>query len=452
VVVIARGRTLFPLFLAAGLASGVAAIAFHTWLELARELLLARVLATEGWTRVALIVGVPAVTATILGLIVQHLVPCAHGANLARVRRAHAGDVECLSPETVLSTFILTPLSLGSGAPMGPEGPTIVVTSGVSVWVGKLFGVSREMLRGLVPVGTAAGIAAVFRTPVAGVVFVVEEMIGISNRVLLAGSLLAAVVAAVVQRTLASGGTGIVPHSEAMWSSATQMLGFAAVGVWAGLVSGMILFVAPKLRVRMRRWFPSIPLRFAIGGIAVGLLGLIAPSMLGVGYDTTYIFGGGGNGLLFDAEAMGAKVAGFVIAIGAGLLGGTFAPTLFIGAAVGAVIGDLGVALGMPLDVGAYALVGIGAYFAGVLRAPLAGVLIVVELSGAYGLIVPLMLGAALSTSISHRLAPMTLEEDQLAHEGFTARGTDESSFRFGETAARPSAIGTHAGRAPVPE
>jgi chloride channel protein, CIC family len=412
-----RKRVLLPVFLLAGLASGLAAVAFHAWLETSHELLLARALTTSGWTRALLLVGMPAAMAAALGFVVQRFVPSAFGANLARVRRAHAQDVECLSPATVASTFALTPLSLGSGAPMGPEGPAIVITSGVSVWVGKLCGVPREMLRGLVPVGTAAGIAAIFRAPIAGVVFAVEEMIGISNRVLLCGALMAAVVATLVQRTLIRSGAGIVPTVAATWSSGAEMLGFAAVGIWAGLVSGAVLYVTPPLRARMRAWFPSIPLRFAIGGTAVGLLGWTTPSMLGIGYDTTFIFGSGGGGLAFDAAAMGAKTAGFIIAAGAGLLGGTFAPTLFIGASCGAVIGDLGVALGAPVDVGAYALVGMGAYFAGVLRAPIAGVLIVVELSGAYGLVVPLMLAAALASSISHGLAPMTLEEDQLMRE-----------------------------------
>ncbi len=411
-------RVLFPVFLFAGLASGLAAVLFRGWLVTSHELLLGKVLATSGWKRMVLLIGMPAVVSAILGLIVQRLVPSALGANLARVRRAHADDVECLSPATVASTFALTPLSLGAGVPMGPEGPAIVITSGVSVWIGKLFGLPRETLRGLVPVGTAAGIAAIFRAPIAGVVFAVEEMIGISSRVLLCGSLAAAVIAAVVQRTLANDGAGIVPAMSASWSGGEELLGFAAVGIWSGLVSGTVLRLTPPLRERMKTLFPSIPLRFAIGGVAVGLLGWLTPAMLGVGYETTYIFGSGGGGLSFDTTAMGTKVAGFIIAAGAGLLGGTFAPALFIGAACGAVVGDVGNAFGAPLDVGAYALVGMGAYFAGVLRAPIAGVLMVVELFGAYGLIVPLMMAAALANPISHALAPRPLEEDQLLREG----------------------------------
>lgn len=412
-------RVLLLTFIAVGLVCGVAAMFFHEWIVASRALLLDRALRTTGWTRAALLISVPATIGALLGWIVQRFAPSALGANLARVRRAYVEDVAHLDRRTIVSTFALTPLSLGSGAPLGPEGPTVVVTSGLAVWVAQLLRFPNKVVRAMVPVGTAAGIAAIFRTPITGVVFALEELFGTSSRSILGGTLIAAVAAAVVQQTFAHDSARILPAAAATWTHAWELIGFAAVGVAAGIVSGSVLHLAPILRRRARQRIASVPLRFALGGALVGLLGVLNPAMLGVGYETTSVLLRGGGSLLFDAEAFGTKTLGFLIAVSAGLLGGTFAPSLFIGAALGALVGHAGeMAFDASIDTGAYALVGMGAYFAGTLRAPIAAVLIVVELTNDYGLIVPLMLSVALSNIISHALAPMTLEEEQLAGEG----------------------------------
>lgn len=407
------------MFVAAGLVSGVAAVLFHEWILVTRDLLLERALETTGWLRIVLLVAIPAGVAGLIGVLVDRFAPRTIGANFARVRRAYLEDVHHLDKRTILSTFFLTPLSLGSGAPLGPEGPTVIVTSGLSVWVARALKLPRKVVRGMVPVGTAAGIAAIFRTPITGVVFALEELFGTSNRSILGGTLIAAVAAAVVQHASAHGNVRVLPASAATWTSARELIGFAIVGVCAGIVSGTVLRVAARMRDRMRDAVPSTPRRFAIGGAAVGLLGVMSPMMFGVGYDTTSLLLQGGGSLMFDAEAFGAKTLGFAIAASAGLLGGTFAPSLFIGASLGGVVGQLHIlATDAAIHPGAYALVGMGAYFAGTLRAPIAAVLIVIELTNDYGLVVPLMLAVALSNLISHAISPLTLEEDQLEREG----------------------------------
>lgn len=412
-------RTLLLMFVGAGLASGIAAVLFHDAIVATRHLMLDRALRATGLTRGALLIAIPTLTAAILGVIVQRFAPSVLGANLARVRRAYVEDVGQLDAKTVLFTFLLTPLSLASGAPLGPEGPTVVVTSGLSVWIARLFKLPKKVLRGMIPVGTAAGIAAIFRTPITGVVFALEELFGTSSRSLLGGTLIAAVAAAVVQQITSPGSERILPATAATWHHVWELAGFAVVGICCGVMSGVALRCATALRDRLRRRIAPVWLRFAVGGLAVGLLGVLSPTMLGVGYDTTSLLVRGGGSLLFDAEAFGTKILGFIIAASTGLLGGTFAPSLFIGASLGALVGHAGRLLfDVSLDSGAYALVGMGAYFAGTLRAPIAAVLIVVELTNDYGLIVPLMLAVALSQLISHAIAPHTLEEDQLSREG----------------------------------
>ncbi|MFA6954385.1 MAG: chloride channel protein [Thermoanaerobaculia bacterium] len=412
-------RKLLVAFVAAGVVSGLAAVLFHEWIVVSRSLLFDRVFALGAVPRSILIIVIPTLVAAALGWTVQRFAPAALGANLARVRRGYAEDVSHLDGRTIFATFALTPLSLGSGAPLGPEGPTVVVTSGLSVAVARAFGLPRRMWRGMIPVGTAAGIAAIFRTPITGVVFALEELSGTSSRSLLGGTLIAAVAAAVVQQVASPDHARILPASAASWNDPRELIGFAVVGICAGLISGAVLRLGGVLRDRVRTLMPSIPLRFAIGGAAVGLLGVLNPTMLGVGYQTTSLFLTGGGSLGVAAGALGTKIAGFIIAVAAGLLGGTFAPSLFIGSALGSLVGFAGaMVLPGPINVGAYALVGMGAYFAGTLRAPIAAVLIVLELTNDYGLIIPLMLGVVLANTISHALAPRTLEEEQLEHEG----------------------------------
>ncbi|MCM2317475.1 MAG: chloride channel protein, partial [Thermoanaerobaculia bacterium] len=292
-------RKLLLVFIVAGVVSGLSAVLFHEWIVLSRSLLFDRVFALQAVPRSLLIVAIPTIVAALLGWIVQRFAPSALGANLARVKRSYTEDVSHLDWRTILATFVLTPLSLGSGAPLGPEGPTVVVTSGLSAWVARAFNLPRRMVRGMIPVGTAAGIAAIFRTPITGVVFALEELSGTSSKSVLGGTLLAAVAAAVVQQSLASDHARILPASAADWSDPRELIGFAVVGICAGLISGAVLRYGTGLRERARSSISSVPLRFAIGGAAAGMLGVLNPSMLGVGYETTSLFLTGGGSLEF---------------------------------------------------------------------------------------------------------------------------------------------------------
>lgn len=161
--------------------------------------------------------------------------------------------------------------------------------------------------------------------------------------------------------------------------------------------------------------------RAALAGLLVGAAGLIAPEILGVGYDSVSIWLHGGSTAYDTATAFTVKLAAFIIAIAAGLIGGTFAPSLFIGTALGAAVG-LGARELFPtinIDPKAYAIIGMGSFFAGLLRSPIAAVLIVVELTGDYELILPLMLAVSLAISVSRRMSRISIVEQQMLDEGY---------------------------------
>jgi CIC family chloride channel protein len=184
------------------------------------------------------------------------------------------------------------------------------------------------------------------------------------------------------------------------------------------------MLAIPRLKRALEKKIPHNAIRGGLAGAVIGVLGLVSPSILGVGYEAASNWLNGGGSFREAGIAFGAKTIGFIVALSAGVIGGTFAPSLFMGAALGSTIGH-SMKLMFPslsIDPRAYAIIGMGAFFAGVLRCPIAAVLIVVEVTGDYGLIVPLMLAIALGITISRRISRMNMVEHQLREEGFGDR------------------------------
>ena len=413
------GRFLLGTLVLIGTLCGVIAVLFHRYVEFAQDLLIGRALdLPEPW-RTLLVIITPAVTFALLAYLIGRFAPRAVGANLARVRRAYNEDPRLLGARTIGATFAATPLSLGAGAPLGPEGPIVVIASGVSVGAARLLRLPQKVVRAMIPIGTAAGISAIFNTPITGVVFALEEVIGTSQRGILGGVLVGSVAAAVVERML-FGGRPLLAAPFSTWTDPREMLGFALLGSIAGITSGLAITLAHRLKQRWSASVPSLVRRAGLAGLLIGVAGILAPEILGVGYDSvSYWLHGGGNAY-GSATAFALKLLAFTIAISAGVIGGTFAPSLFIGAALGAGIGHGAHELfpAMNIDPKAYAIVGMGAFFAGLLRSPIAAVLIVVELTRGYELILPLMLAVSLAVATSRRMSRLSIVEQQMIDEG----------------------------------
>jgi CIC family chloride channel protein len=412
----------FPLLqlILVGAACGIVAVGFHKLVDAMRWVLISAALHQHTPLRYVLVIAVPAAASFLIALAIRRAAPFASGANLARVRRAYEEDVAVLDDRSILATLALTPISLGAGAPLGPEGPTVVIASGAAMWIARAARAPKAVVRSMIPVGTAAGIAAIFNTPITGVVFAMEEVMGTASRDLLGGTIVAAVAAAVVER-LMLGGKPILPVSPASWSDLRELIGFAAAGVVAGIAGGVAIVSIWKLRKVMAKAVPHVAIRAALGGAIVGSIGVFIPRILSVGYETTSLFLHGGATLREATLAFAGKITTFVAALSCGMIGGTFAPSLFIGAALGGGIGHLA-AFALPhahVDPGAYALIGMGAFFAAFLRCPVSAVLIVFETTGDYGLVLPVMLAVAIATSLSRRITPHSLTELQMHEEGF---------------------------------
>ena len=413
-------RFLLVTLIGVGALTGVVAVLFHRYVEFARGLLIGRALEQPEPWRTVLITATPTITFALLAWIIRRFAPRAVGANLARVRMAYNDNPRILGPRTIGATFIATPLSLGAGAPLGPEGPIVVVASGLSVALARLLRLPQKIVRGMIPIGAAAGISAIFNTPITGVVFALEEVIGTSQRGILGGVLVGSVAAAVVERVLL-GGRPLLAAPFSTWTDVREMIGFAVLGIAAGATSGLAIALSHRLKRRWSTAMPSIVLRAALAGLLIGGAGLLAPEVLGIGYDSVSLWLHGGGSAIGTGIAFAVKLLAFTIAISAGVIGGTFAPSLFIGSALGAAVGhgvqDLFPA--MHIDPKAYAIIGMGSVFAGLMRSPIAAVLIVVELTRDYELIVPLMLGVSLAVAISRRISRLSIVEQQMVDEGW---------------------------------
>ena len=416
-------RFLIVTLIVTGAFCGVLAVLFHWCVETAQRFLIGFALDRDGALRVALIIVTPAIVFALIAFAIRKLAPRAVGANLARVRMAYNEDPSLLGWRSVLATFFATPLSLGAGAPLGPEGPITVITSGFSTALARALGLPRKLVRGMIPVGVAAGIGAIFNAPITGVVFALEEIVGTAERGLLGGVLVGAVAAAVVERFLL-GGRALLAAPSSTWNDARELIGFAIVGTLGGFVSGGAIAVAHRLKRAWAKAMPSMAMRVALAGALIGGIGLFEPRTFSVGYESVSFWLHGGGDARTTAIAFAVKTIIVVIALSAGVLGGSFAPSLFIGTALGAAVGHFAQSTfpSMGIDPKAYAIVGMGAFFAGLLRSPIAAVLIVIEVTRDYDLVLPLMLGVSLAVAISRSISKLSLVEQQMIDEGYIER------------------------------
>ncbi len=420
-----ESQRLFALTVVVGVVCGFAAVAFHLAIQIAERFLIDPAINAPNRSWIGWTIATPAIGAGICGLLLQYVVPNARGSGIPLVKSVFAGNGERLRMRDSLGKFLIGTLQIGSGSSLGREGPTVQICAGLASTLGRLVGVSPKSLRRLIPVGAAAGIAAAFNAPIAAVTFTVEEVLGNLDQAMLSGVIVAAALAAVIERSLLGEATSI--HQTYNMGQLQSLLICLAIGLTAALVS--LTFTGSLLRLRKSfrnaTWLPEW-IRPAIGGLATGLLAVAAlyamhaKGITGGGYTTLGHALNGELPLRVMLVLCLMKLAATVFSYSSGGAGGIFAPALFIGATLGGSLGILGhrVLHGSQDPIGAFALVGMGAVFAGIIRAPMTSVLIVVEMTGSYSLIIPLMIANMTSYVIARRMSPMPIYEALLAQDG----------------------------------
>jgi chloride channel protein, CIC family len=346
------------------------------------------------------------------GLVIAFLVvrffPRARGSGVNQTKSALYIYDGYIPVATVIGKFVTSALAIGSGQSLGPEDPSLQIGAGLASALGRRLKLSREKLRLIAPVGAAAGLAAAFNAPITAVLFVIEEVIGRWTAGILGAVVLSAISSAVVERWFL--GDEPLFHVPAYHLERVGELGaYASLGVIGGFASLAFVKYIGYLRPRLRH-LPSWTQYFqpAAAGLLIGLIGIKFPQVMGAGYG--YMDQAMHEQYTWQILAiLGAlKIVTTGLSFTSGTPGGLFAPTLFMGAMIGGAVGmaERQIVPHLPISVGAYALVGMGTLFAGILRAPMTSVFMIMEVSGNYSIIVPVIISNAIAYFISRTFQP----------------------------------------------
>jgi chloride channel protein, CIC family len=409
-----QGRLLLALSVLIGALTGLAVVALILMTErLGMRLYLVN---SPAWHRVL----IPVVGSLAMGWVLFRYFPEARGSGVAQTKAAIYIHDGVITLRAVFGKFFCTSATLASGIPLGPEGPSVYVGAGIASVLARRLGLRSENVKSLIPVGAAAAIAAAFNTPLAAVVYSLEEIVGDLNAPVLGSVVLASATSWMVLRLLLGNNPLFhAPQYELVHDGEFAI--YAVLGLAGGLISALFM----KLLFDMRALFQKLPARTVwmqplAGGLLVGIMGLWMPRVLGVGYSYVGDALNGRMALKIMAILLVLKFLSIITSSASGNAGGLFAPSLFLGAMAGGVVGSIAhhfwpAYTAVP---GAYAMVGMGALFAGIMRAPMTSVLMIFETTHDYAVIVPLMIANMVSFFISSKLQPAAIYQEMAIQEG----------------------------------
>jgi chloride channel protein, CIC family len=353
-----------------------------------------------------------------MGYLLYRFFPDARGSGVPQTKAALYARGGRISLRTVIGKFLCTSATLASGLPLGREGPAVQVGSGIASVLGRRLGLRPEKVKALIPVGAAAAIAAAFNTPLAAVLFTLEEVVGDLHAPVLGSVVLASATSwAMLRLLLGNDPLFQVPQYQLVHPGEFGI--YAVLGVAGGFVSVAFVKLLVWMRARFLR-FPKKTVWFqpVAGGLTIGLMGWFVPQILGVGYKHVGEALNGRFALKLMILLLVLKLFAVAIGYASGNAGGIFGPSLFMGAMLGGVVGTVAQRLlpGYVGSPGAYALVGMGTAFAGIIRAPMTSVVMIFEITRDYAVIVPLMISNLVSFFISAKFQKQPIYE-VLAHQ-----------------------------------
>jgi CIC family chloride channel protein len=368
------------------------------------------------------IVGVPILGGVIVGPVIYFLAREAKGHGVPEVMDAVMNRGGRIRPRVAFVKILASAVSIGVGGSVGREGPIVQIGSGIGSTLGQALHLDTRSVRLLVGCGAAAGIAATFNAPIAGALFALEIIIGTGTVRQFAPLVVATVAGTVVSRGFLGNVPAFQVRSYALgspWELITYVvLGLLAAVVAVGFSRG--LYWMEDLWERLPIHDAARP---AIGGAIVGGLALALPEVMGSGYEAIeHVLAGDGHyALIIVLGLLVAKMLATHVSLGSGFSGGVFAPSLFIGAMLGAGFGLAAEAVlpsWLVAPSGGYAVVGMGAVVAAATHAPLTVILIVFEMTGDYHMILQLMLATLVASTLSLRLSPASIYTLKLRRRG----------------------------------
>jgi len=417
---------LILLAVAVGIAAGYGAVLFHWLLEHSRTLFFDVIgVALRRLSPYATII-LPSLGGLLVGPLVFFVAREARGHGVPEIMLAVAHQGGKIRARVALIKGIAAALTIGSGGSAGQHGPAVQIGAGLGSVLARALRLPGERTRLLVACGAAGGIAATFNAPVGGVLFALEVILrNFTSRSF--GFVVISSVSAVVISHMYLGDTPALHVPRYFLVSAWEFPLYLALGVSAAFVARGFIWSLYTCGDLFESWrFPDY-LKPAVGGLAVGIIGLAFPQIFGIGYDVTEAALVGWIGLATLGALLILKLAATSLTLGSGGSGGIFAPSLFIGAMLGAVFGHV-MHEAWPTvtaPAGAYALVGMSALFAGVAHAPMTAIIILFEMTGDYRIIGPLMVASVVSAILSEFLGRNSIYTLKLARRGVDVLGAE---------------------------
>ena len=355
---------------------------------------------------IVVIVLIPVVGGIIVALISRYFIGAEQVHGVAGIMESVALAGGRLRYKTAPAKIVASAISIGVGASVGPEDPSVQIGANLGSWIGQFLHSSDERLRVLVAAGSAAAIAAAFNAPIAGVFFALELILGEINGNALGMLLVASVASSVVTQAL-SGPEPAFHVPAYAFHSVLELPLYIGLGLLAGPTSALYVrslyfFKDAFHNLHLPDWT-----KLAITGLILGIVGIYLPQVLGVGYGTIQDILNAPNlalGLLL--ALLIAKIILTPVSLGGGFMGGVFAPSLYLGATLGGAFGLIAAHLfpGLNISPSAFALVGMAAVLAGAVHAPLTATILLFEMTNDYRIILPVMLAVAVSLILSQRI------------------------------------------------
>ncbi len=378
---------------------------------------------------------VPTLGGLVVGLVVRYYAPEAGGGGIAAVMTSIALQGGRMRARVPVTKLVLSGVSLGTGASGGREGPIVQIGGGIASLVGRLVALDEERKRTLIAAGAAAGIGASFNAPIAGMLFAIEIIVRSYSVRSIQVIVVASVAASVTARQILGDSLIYDVPREFRAGEPREYLLYAGLGLAAVALGIMLARGEHLVWTVTSRWNLSPPVLTALGGLAVGVLALGVPEVLGSGDGLPPLAGAEREpilAMLTGGFGTGWSAAGFLlllavvktcstsISIGTGSSVGFFTPAVFIGAALGGAFGHAAEALlpGQGIQPGAYALIGMAAVLGSSSRAPLTGILLAFELTSDYALVLPLMLATGIATLVAERLDEESIDTLPLTRRG----------------------------------
>ena len=419
------GQRFLLLCIISGILCGLAGVGFHLSIQWVYEHWTGVFHGKQGWEKVAIMIGSPAVAGLLVGLILQYLSPAAAGSGIPQTKQAYYQKFGYIDIKEAFFRYVAGTIFVGLGNSLGREGPTVHICSAIASKVGQWAGLAKSSVKNMVPVGMGAGIASAFNTPIAAIFFVFEELLDDFSSKALGGILVAVVIAAVVSRSLLGEHATFVLELP-NYHMDYWMLVSVVMGVAAGILGHLWVTLLLALRSWNKRLKLPVWVKPGIGGLSVGLIAYTvfevtqgSEGVYSIGYQDLSSVLGGRMVLSVIVALFIGKFFATIFAYSFGGSGGIFAPVLFMGGMLGGMFGET---LTMFFDVpekvdAACALLGMGVFFAAVIRCPLTSILIIFEMTRNYSIILPLMAGNMIAYAISGKLRSIPIYDALLLQD-----------------------------------